>query len=129
MTIGEVTIQAATALMVPIVTAAVGTAGLMAQDRWRERDFGFRHKALLEKAQLEVQFITSWIQARKQLEPAINVFPAAESWLDRCYQSAEEASSATPPKPSQSRFVGPLRDADLTSKIGEPIIFESTRVF
>ncbi|GAA3262384.1 hypothetical protein [Streptomyces lavendulae] len=92
--------QVLTALMVPIVTASVGAAGLMLQDRRRKRDFLQRHKAQVEKAHLEVQFISSWIQARKQLEPATGVLPEVEDWLDRCYQSAEDAGSMAPPAPS-----------------------------
>lgn len=92
--------QALTALMVPIVTAAVGVAGLAVQDRRKRKDLTHRHRKEVEKAQLEVQFVTSWIQARKLLEPAADVSPEVEGWLDRCYQSAEEASSVAPPQPS-----------------------------
>ncbi|MEU9181816.1 hypothetical protein AB0C90_34275 [Streptomyces sp. NPDC048550] len=88
------------ALMVPVVTAAVGAAGLMLQDRRRRRDFLERHKVQVEKAHLEVQFISSWIQARTQLEPATDVPPDVEEWLDRCYRSAEDAGSMAPPAPS-----------------------------
>ncbi|MFF9154965.1 hypothetical protein ACF1AB_22355 [Streptomyces sp. NPDC014846] len=96
---GEIIAQTVTTVLVPIVTAAVGAAALMAQDRRKKRDFGLRHKMLVEEAQLEVQFISSWIQARKLLEPAMDACPEAESWLERCYRSAEDASLATQPTP------------------------------
>ncbi|MEV0186628.1 hypothetical protein AB0I54_46720 [Streptomyces sp. NPDC050625] len=92
--------QALTTLTVPIVTAAVGVAGLTIQDRRKRKDLTHRHREQVEKAQLEVQFVTNWIQARKLLEPATGVSPEVEGWLDRCYQSAQEASSVAPPQPS-----------------------------
>jgi hypothetical protein len=95
---GEIS-QTLTSLMVPVITAAVGTAGLMVQDRRRKKDFTHRQRAQMEKAQLEVQFVSSWIQARKLLEPATDVYLEAEGWLDRCYRSAKEVSSTEPPKP------------------------------
>ncbi|MFF8271835.1 hypothetical protein ACF059_31340 [Streptomyces sp. NPDC016562] len=95
-----------TTLMVPVVTAiataAAGSAGLMLQDYRRKKDIRHRHRAQMEKAHLEVQFISGWMQARTQLGPAADVSRDAEDWLDRCYQSARDASFAPPPQPSRA---------------------------
>ncbi|MET9840393.1 hypothetical protein ABZZ01_21775 [Streptomyces virginiae] len=93
--------QLLTALAAPIVTAAIGAAALTIKDHQKSRDLTHRHREQVEKAQLEVQFVTSWIQARKLLEPAADVSPEVAAWLDRCYQSAEKVSSVAPlPQPS-----------------------------
>ncbi|KAB1973038.1 hypothetical protein [Streptomyces triticiradicis] len=92
-------VRTLTTLAAPIVTAAVGAAGISIQDRRKMKDLTLRHRERVEKAQLEVQFVTSWIQARKLLEPSARLSPEVEGWLDRCYQSARETSSVTPQQP------------------------------
>ncbi|MEU9144051.1 hypothetical protein [Streptomyces sp. NPDC048349] len=89
-------------IVVPVVTAcstaAIGAAGLMFKDYRRKRDFEHRYRIRLEKAGLEVQFITNWIQARQLLEPGTARTQEAEEWLQRCYQVAEKAGEETPEK-------------------------------
>lgn len=86
---------------IPIVTAAVGSAGITIQDRRKRKDLTLHHREQVEKAQLEVKFVTDWVQARKLLEPRAEVSAEVEAWLDRCYQSAEKASSVALSSPRQ----------------------------
>ncbi|MFJ1568992.1 hypothetical protein [Streptomyces erythrochromogenes] len=77
---------------VPVISGLVGGASLLLRDRREARSADHKYRRRLEKAQLEVQFITGWIQA-KELVPADGPAPdpAPGRWLDDCYASVRRA--------------------------------------
>ncbi|MCX5588101.1 hypothetical protein ACFV0H_17010 [Streptomyces erythrochromogenes] len=77
---------------VPVISGLVGGASLLLRDRREARSADHKYRKRLEKAQLEVQFITGWIQA-KELVPADgpDPDPAPGRWLDDCYASVRRA--------------------------------------
>ncbi|MFE7186114.1 hypothetical protein [Streptomyces erythrochromogenes] len=81
---------------VPVVSGLVGGASLLIRDRREARSADHKYRRRLEKAQLEVQFITGWIQA-KELVPAEgpDPDPAPGRWLDDCYASVRRAQADT----------------------------------
>lgn len=94
---------------VPVVSGLVGGVSLLIRDRREARSADHHYRRQLEKAQLEVQFITGWIQAREQAgsegpdpAPDPDPVPAALAqdpdptsdpgrWLDDCYASVRRA--------------------------------------
>ncbi|WP_326592433.1 hypothetical protein [Streptomyces sp. NBC_01294] len=81
---------------VPVVSGLVGGASLLIRDRREARTSDHHYRRRLEKAQLEVQFLTGWIQA-KQLAPTDSPAPDPEPgrWLDECYASVRRARADT----------------------------------
>ncbi|MEU9087711.1 hypothetical protein [Streptomyces sp. NPDC048357] len=81
---------------VPVVSGLVGGASLLIRDRREARSSDHHYRRRLEKAQLEVQFLTGWIQA-KELAPTDSPDPDPEPgrWLDECYASVRRAKADT----------------------------------
>ncbi|MGW6983644.1 hypothetical protein ACWGE1_30085 [Streptomyces sp. NPDC054932] len=81
---------------VPVVTGLVGGISLLIRDRREASSTDHHYRRRLEKAQLEVQFLTGWIQA-KQLAPTDSPAPDPEPgrWLDECYASVRRAKAET----------------------------------
>ncbi|MFF4449009.1 hypothetical protein [Streptomyces sp. NPDC001502] len=81
---------------VPVVTGLVGGISLLIRDRREARSSDHHYRRRLEKAQLEIQFLTGWIQA-KQLAPtdAPPPDPDPGRWLDECYASVRRAKQNT----------------------------------
>ncbi|MGE7386227.1 hypothetical protein ACQKM2_12210 [Streptomyces sp. NPDC004126] len=91
---------------VPVISGLVGGASLLIRDRREARSADHHYRRQLEKAQLEIQFITGWIQAREQAgptaphpDPKPNPHPDPDpdpvSWLDDCYASVHRAKRDT----------------------------------
>ncbi|MFJ7592796.1 hypothetical protein ACIQZO_36560 [Streptomyces sp. NPDC097617] len=79
---------------VPVVTGLVGGISLLVRDRREARSSDHHYRRRLEKAQLEIQFLTGWIQA-KQLAPTDAPAPDPGRWLDECYASVRRAKQDT----------------------------------
>ncbi|MCX5307274.1 hypothetical protein OG304_28070 [Streptomyces sp. NBC_00160] len=83
---------------VPVVTGLVGGISLLIRDRREARSSDHHYRRRLEKAQLEVQFLIAWLQA-KELAPTDAPAPAQEPepgrWLDECYASVRRAKADT----------------------------------
>ncbi|MFB7179087.1 hypothetical protein ACFCYI_15440 [Streptomyces sp. NPDC056257] len=81
---------------VPVVSGLVGGASLLIRDRREARSSDHHYRRRLEKAQLEVQFLSGWIQA-KELAPTDSPDPDPEPgrWLDECYASVRRAKADT----------------------------------
>ncbi|WP_159425516.1 hypothetical protein [Streptomyces sp. fd1-xmd] len=77
---------------VPVISGLVGGASLLIRDRREARSADHKYRRRLEKAHLEIQFITGWIQA-KELAPTDGPAPDPEPgrWLDECYASVRRA--------------------------------------
>ncbi|MDX3539523.1 hypothetical protein PV721_35410 [Streptomyces sp. MB09-01] len=77
---------------VPVVSGLVGGASLLIRDRREARSSDHHYRRRLEKAQLEIQFLSGWIQAKK-LAPTDSPAPDPEPgrWLDECYASVRRA--------------------------------------
>ncbi|MFF3018932.1 hypothetical protein [Streptomyces sp. NPDC057939] len=81
--------------LVPVVTGLVGGISLIIRDRRDSRSADHHYRKRLERAQLEVQFITGWIEAKKLApttatsDPGPDPEPGLEPgrWLDDCYAS------------------------------------------
>ncbi|MER5481899.1 hypothetical protein ABT024_01605 [Streptomyces sp. NPDC002812] len=83
-------------LAVPIVTGTVGAIGLALKDWQQRRNVDHRRRQRLEQAQLELQFIRSWMQAKGELaSPRVNAV-SVDEWLLRCLKSAEDAAAEMP---------------------------------
>ncbi|MER6450628.1 hypothetical protein [Streptomyces venezuelae] len=82
--------------LVPVVTGLVGGISLLIRDRREARSTDHHYRRRLEKAQLEIQFLSGWIQA-KQLAPTDSPPPDPEPgrWLDECYASVRRAKEDT----------------------------------
>ncbi|WP_405982824.1 hypothetical protein [Streptomyces sp. NBC_00158] len=89
---------------VPVVSGLVGGVSLLVRDRREARSADHHYRRQLEKAQLEIQFITGWIQAREQAgssgpdaAPDQDRDPDSDPgrWLDDCYASVRRAKSDT----------------------------------
>ncbi|MFE6838017.1 hypothetical protein ACFVFI_24710 [Streptomyces sp. NPDC057705] len=82
--------------LVPVVSGLVGGASLLIRDRREARSSDHHYRRRLEKAQLEIQFLSGWIQA-KQLAPTDSPPPDPEPgrWLDECYASVRRAKADT----------------------------------
>ncbi|WKD35767.1 hypothetical protein [Streptomyces xanthophaeus] len=82
--------------LVPVVTGLVGGISLLIRDRREARSTDHRYRRRLEKAQLEIQFLSGWIQA-KQLAPTDSPpsDPEPGRWLDECYESVRRAKQNT----------------------------------
>ncbi|MDX2389083.1 hypothetical protein NJL88_03055 [Streptomyces sp. DK15] len=108
---------------VPVVTGVVGGISLIIRDRRNSRSADHHYRRRLERAQMEVQFITGWIEAKRlaptatatatatvapELSPAPNPGPEPEPepgrWLDECYASVRSFEVA-----SRHRRGGPGR--------------------
>jgi hypothetical protein len=61
------TSQDAVALLVPVITAVIGTLGISLQDRQLRRSATEQHKAAFEDAIRRVSFATQWLQAKQSL--------------------------------------------------------------
>ncbi|MGW7331367.1 hypothetical protein ACWGIU_22835 [Streptomyces sp. NPDC054840] len=81
---------------VPVVTGLVGGISLLVRDRREAHSSDHHYRRRLEKAQLEIQFLSGWIQA-KQLAPTDAPPPDPEPgrWLDECYASVRRAKEDT----------------------------------
>ncbi|MFJ8013529.1 hypothetical protein [Streptomyces sp. NPDC096339] len=81
---------------VPVVTGLVGGISLLIRDRREARTSDHHYRRRLEKAQLEIQFLNGWIQA-KELAPTDSPAPDPEpgQWLDECYASVRRAKENT----------------------------------
>lgn len=81
---------------VPVVSGLVGGASLLIRDRREARSADHHYRRRLEKAQLEIQFISGWIQA-KELAPTDGPAPDPEPgrWLDDLYASVRRAKADT----------------------------------
>ncbi|MFE2144275.1 hypothetical protein ACFXA3_21505 [Streptomyces sp. NPDC059456] len=79
---------------VPVISGLVGGASLLIRDRREARSADYHYRRRLERAQLEVQFISGWIQA-KELVPGDGPArdPEAERWLDECYAAVRRAKT------------------------------------
>ncbi|MGZ9929705.1 hypothetical protein ACXNSR_07380 [Streptomyces sp. NC-S4] len=81
--------------LVPVVTGLVGGISLLIRDRREARSTDHRYRRRLEKAQLEIQFLSGWLQA-KQAAPTDSVpDPEPGRWLDECYASVRRAKQDT----------------------------------
>ncbi|MFJ6783661.1 hypothetical protein [Streptomyces yangpuensis] len=82
--------------LVPVVSGLVGGASLLIRDRREARSADHHYRRRLEKAQLEIQFISGWIQA-KELAPTDGPAPDPEPgrWLDDLYASVRRAKADT----------------------------------
>ncbi|WP_327734440.1 hypothetical protein OG749_11550 [Streptomyces nojiriensis] len=84
--------------LVPVVTGLVGGISLLIRDRREARSSDHHYRRRLEKAVLEIQFLTGWLQA-KELAPTDSPAPAPEPepgrWLDECYASVRRAKADT----------------------------------
>ncbi|MEV7561780.1 hypothetical protein ACGFYY_36450 [Streptomyces sp. NPDC048331] len=81
--------------LVPVVTGLVGGISLLIRDRREARSSDHHYRRRLEKAQLEIQFLSGWIQA-KQLAPTdSSPEPEPGRWLDECYASVRRAKEDT----------------------------------
>ncbi|MFJ3519089.1 hypothetical protein [Streptomyces sp. NPDC090131] len=82
--------------LVPVVTGVVGGISLLVRDRREARSSDHHYRRRLEKAQLEIQFLNGWIQA-KQLAPTDSPPPDPDPgrWLDECYASVLRAKADT----------------------------------
>ncbi|MEU9163239.1 hypothetical protein AB0D29_23600 [Streptomyces sp. NPDC048424] len=80
--------------LVPVVSGLVGGASLLIRDRREARSSDHHYRRRLEKAQLEVQFLSGWIQA-KELAPTDAPAPDPGRWLDECYASVRRAKADT----------------------------------
>ncbi|MFE2329059.1 hypothetical protein ACFXD5_35030 [Streptomyces sp. NPDC059385] len=81
---------------VPVVTGLVGGISLLIRDRREARSSDHHYRRRLEKAQLEIQFLSGWIQA-KELAPTDAPAPDPDpgQWLDECYASVRRAKEDT----------------------------------
>ncbi|MFF3859526.1 hypothetical protein [Streptomyces sp. NPDC002209] len=79
--------------LVPVITGLVGGISLILRDRRQARSADHRYRRRLEKAQMEVQFITNWIEAKK-LAPTEAPNPEPGQWLDDCYASVRTFEAA-----------------------------------
>ncbi|MEV6579889.1 hypothetical protein AB0M92_17205 [Streptomyces sp. NPDC051582] len=79
--------------LVPVITGLVGAVGLVVRDRRETRSADHHYRKRLEKAQMEVQFITGWIEA-KRLAPTGAPDPEPGLWLDACYESVRSFEAA-----------------------------------
>ncbi|MFB6616034.1 hypothetical protein ACIGFK_24880 [Streptomyces sp. NPDC085524] len=81
---------------VPVVTGLVGGISLLIRDRREARSSDHHYRRRLEKAQLEIQFLNGWIQA-KEMAPTDSPAPDPEpgQWLDECYASVRRAKEDT----------------------------------
>ncbi|MCX5380283.1 hypothetical protein [Streptomyces sp. NBC_00091] len=83
---------------VPVISGLVGGASLLIRDRREARSADHHYRQHLEKAHLEIQFITGWIQAREQAGtngPGPAPDPDPGLWLDDCYASVHRAKTDT----------------------------------
>ncbi|MFD0358613.1 hypothetical protein ACFVHW_33495 [Streptomyces sp. NPDC127110] len=89
---------------VPVISGLVGGASLLIRDRREARSADHHYRRQLEKAQLEIQFITGWMQARDQARTTVpkpnpnpnpNPDPDPVTWLDDCYASVHRAKTDT----------------------------------
>ncbi|MFI6002159.1 hypothetical protein ACIA98_17405 [Streptomyces sp. NPDC051366] len=78
---------------VPVITGLVGGISLVLRDRRQARSADHHYRRRLEKAQMEVQFITSWIEAKK-LAPTEAPNPEPGHWLDETYASVRAFEAA-----------------------------------
>ncbi|MFD6186236.1 hypothetical protein [Streptomyces goshikiensis] len=79
--------------LVPVITGLVGAISLVIRDRREARSADHHYRKRLERAQMEVQFITSWIEAKK-LAPTGRPHPEPGHWLDECYASVRSFEAA-----------------------------------
>ncbi|MFJ9344669.1 hypothetical protein ACIRP0_36140 [Streptomyces sp. NPDC101733] len=79
--------------LVPVITGLVGGISLVFRDRREARSADHHYRRRLEKAQMEVQFITSWIEAKK-LAPTEGPDPEPGHWLDATYASVRSFEAA-----------------------------------
>ncbi|MCX4539335.1 hypothetical protein [Streptomyces sp. NBC_01565] len=79
--------------LVPVITGLVGGISLVFRDRREARSADHHYRRRLEKAQMEVQFITGWIEAKK-LAPTGAPDPEPGHWLDECYASVRSFEAA-----------------------------------
>ncbi|MFB7783503.1 hypothetical protein ACFY0N_11105 [Streptomyces vinaceus] len=99
---------------VPVITGLVGAISLVLRDRRDARSADHHYRRRLEKAHLEVQFITGWIEAKK-LAPTAAPDPEPGHWLDECYESVrgfEEAARRPRGGPGRLRRLLLLRPLD-----------------
>ncbi|MEU9715060.1 hypothetical protein [Streptomyces sp. NPDC047976] len=83
---------------VPVISGLVGGASLLIRDRREARSADHHYRRQLEKAQLEIQFITGWMQARDQAGTTVpnpDPDPDPVTWLDDCYASVHRAKTDT----------------------------------
>ncbi|WP_164720801.1 hypothetical protein [Streptomyces sp. W1SF4] len=91
---------------VPVISGLVGGASLLIRDRREARSADHHYRRQLEKAQLEIQFITGWMQARDQVGTTVpnpdrdpdrdpDRGPDPAGWLDDCYASVQQAKTDT----------------------------------
>ncbi|MFF4317783.1 hypothetical protein [Streptomyces sp. NPDC001568] len=80
--------------LVPVVTGLVGGISLLIRDRRESRSADHHYRRRLERAQMEVRFITSWIEAKK-LAPTSVPNPEPGHWLDECYASVRSFEAAS----------------------------------
>lgn len=98
---GKDILVAVVPLVAPLLTAAMGALGILAKDRRREKSLDHQLRRQVEIGQAEVKFIHAWIQARQLLGPLGMDSRVAQEWLDRCYESVEDAQRKvllSPPK-------------------------------
>lgn len=92
------TSQDVVALLVPVVTAAIGAVGISLQDRRLRRSGAERHRVAFEDAIRRVTFTTQWLQARQSLgaSPEISQQDAqlALSWLKGASAIAQSTGTA-----------------------------------
>ncbi|GIG60029.1 hypothetical protein Lfu02_44010 [Longispora fulva] len=82
--------EAAVAVLVPIVTAAVGGAGIVFQDWWNQRSRAGRRSAAFTDAARQVEFAVAWWKARELLGPVPDGdAEARERTLSRLRAAAE----------------------------------------
>ncbi|MFJ4866468.1 hypothetical protein [Streptomyces sp. NPDC088748] len=90
---------------VPVITGLVAGAGLMIKDRRAARSADHRYRHQLEKARLEVQFIHSWIQAKKEIGLTDDSRPNPSEWLDLCYESVRTFEAELPARRHESSTI------------------------
>ncbi|MFJ3876923.1 hypothetical protein ACIPW5_05645 [Streptomyces sp. NPDC090077] len=81
---------------VPVISGLVGGASLLIRDRREARSADHHYRRRLEQAQLEIQFLTGWLQAREQTGAGgPDPDPDPGTWLEDCYASVRRAKAET----------------------------------
>jgi hypothetical protein len=98
--------QDAAALLVPILSALIGAAGISVQDKRTRRSADEQRRVAFEDASRTVAFATQWVQARQSMGRSAEVSESdaqlAASWLDDALAIVQLTSPAVVTKPSRS---------------------------
>ncbi|MFJ3728698.1 hypothetical protein ACIPYQ_39865 [Streptomyces sp. NPDC090045] len=92
-------------MAVPVITGLVAGAGLVIKDRRAAKSADHRYQHQLEKARLEVRFIHSWIQAKKEIGLTDDSRQNPSEWLDLCYESVRTFEAELPDRRRETSTV------------------------